>query len=488
MRKHPENPEAPEHAKVVESGTEKCSSVRGPAGEPEDGLPEGGGGGPGAGGSRAPLYHLVGAAGVGMSALAEILLAKGFRVTGSDRHLDSGLDLDVIRKLTARGASFFPQDGSGVRADTRAVAVSTAIETDNLDVQAAARLSVPVLHRADMLAELVAGRQLVAVTGTSGKSTVTGMVGWVLEKLGADPTVVNGAIVLGWRTGERLGSTRAGASDLWVIEADESDRTLLKFEPDWAIITNVSRDHFGYEETVALFRIFGGRVKRGLVSPFDEPTLLDGFAPRLGADDVRFQYRSVEFRVPLMGRHNAENALLAAILCERLGHPPEAIAGALASFPGLHRRLEFAGAANGVRVFDDYAHNPAKIRAAWESLAPGARRMIAVWRPHGYGPLANMMGDLAQVFGACCGAKHRLFLLPVYDAGGTANRSVSSGMLADRIRAGGGKASPVGDPAEAVEAVACEAQPGDVVLIMGARDPGLPALARAVVERIGRGS
>jgi UDP-N-acetylmuramate--alanine ligase len=429
-------------------------------------------------------YHLVGAAGVGMSSLAQAVQADGYEVTGSDRYLDDGHELDVIQKLRAGGITFFAQNGSGVRKDTRGVVVSTAIEKDNPDLQAAGRHGVPVIHRATMLARLAEGKRCVAITGTSGKSTTTGMVGWILQAAGMDPTVVNGAAVLNWYDDAHVGNFRAGASDLWVIEADESDRSLLDYTPDWAIITNVSLDHFPIEEATALFRTFRSQVRCGVISAIDEPRLLPEFSPVVTALGSRFSWNGVAYYVPLCGRHNAENALAAVRLCERLGAPGHVMAAALADFQGIQRRLERVGVARGVTVVDDYGHNPAKIRAAWEALAPYHSRIFAVWRPHGYGPLRAMMNDMAETFASLCRARDRIMLLPVYDAGGTATRTVQSDTLAQMLQTRGVPADYVEDYDQVMAVVLAGAHAGDVVLMMGARDPALSMTARRLVREL----
>jgi UDP-N-acetylmuramate--alanine ligase len=431
-------------------------------------------------------YHLVGVAGVGMSALAQALQAAGRRVTGSDRYADKGTTVEAIPQLIHAGVQIVRQDGSGVGCGTRAVIVSTAIESDNPDLAAAGRLGVPILHRAEALARLVEGRRCLAITGTCGKSTVTGMIGWILEQAGYDPNVVNGAPVVNWRSEERIGNTRASRSDLWVIEADESDRSLLQFHPDWAVITNASKDHFGVEETRALFRSFSGQVRGWLLSALDEPSPMAGFAAETGRDGSGFRYGGVEFVTPLPGAHNAENAWLAVRACERLGCDLPVIRQALSRFRGIGRRLERVGGAAGVAVVDDYAHNPAKIAAAWRALAPYHRRVIAIWRPHGYGPLTHMMAELASTFGEVCGDNDRLLLLPVYDAGGTANRSVSTGDLVSRLAGVCRATASLVSPAEAEEAAVAEARPGDVLLVMGARDPDLSPMARRILARLAK--
>jgi UDP-N-acetylmuramate-alanine ligase len=435
---------------------------------------------------RGEHYHLVGMAGVGMSALAQGMLHAGCLVTGSDRDYDRGRELTVIARLGGAGARFVPQDGGGVTERTAGVVVSTAIEGDNPDLRAARALNVPVIHRAEMLGRLVEGKRCVAVTGTSGKSTVTGMIGWMLERAGADPVVVNGAPVLNWAGADAIGNFRAGRSDLWVIEADESDRSVLRFHPDWAVITNVSKDHFTADEAQRIFDKFRRQVRHGVVGPIEDAGPAGGFQPRVTPSGTEFTVGDRAVEVPLPGLHNAENAFLAVLLCGRLGLPPEQCAAGIASFRGIARRLETVGVAAGVRVVDDYGHNPAKIRAAYRALAPYGRRLLTVWRPHGYGPLALMLAELADAFVEVCRPQDRLWLLPVYDAGGTADRSVGSEMLAARLAARGVRAGVVAGHDDAAAAAVAAAEPGDVVLVMGARDPDLPGLARRILTALPR--
>jgi len=429
-------------------------------------------------------YHLVGVAGVGMNAVAQALRGGGHAVSGSDRYADQGQDLAVIRKLKGAGIVFTPQDGSGVTARTTAVVVSTAIEADNPDLAAAARYGVPVRHRSEMLAELATGRETVAITGTSGKTTVTGMMGWILEQLGADPTVVNGGALVNWADDERVGNVRLGKSRLFVLEADESDRSCLRYDPDWAILTNQSADHFAMDETRALFEAFRAKVRRGSVTGWDADMPWHDFQPELSAAGSRFTWRGVEFRLPLLGRHNAENALQAAVLCERMGYAPDAIARALAGFHGIQRRLEHVGVARGVTVIDEYAHNPAKIAAAWQAVAPYYRRVLGLWRPHGFKPLAQMFDDMVAMFGRVCRPQDRLWLLPVYYAGGTVQRQADSDRLVAALKAAGVAAAWVPDYDVLLAGMLGEAREGDVALCMGARDPGIPEFARQLVARL----
>lgn len=430
-----------------------------------------------------PHIHVSGVAGVGMSALAEALLDQGWRVTGSDRSHDQGMTLEVVQKLQRQGVTLVPQDGRGLTAQTRALAVSTAIEDDNPEVAAARRLGVELVHRAEMLARLAAGQRVVAVTGTAGKTTITALLGYLLEQAGADPTVVNGGVVLDWAGPQRLGNVRRGASDLWVLEADESDRSLLRFHPEHAILSNVSKDHFELAEVQKLFRTFAAQVRGTIVAGpgvggcLDIKTTAVEVVPRMADGRWSFRWAGRKFEVSLPGRHNAENAALAVAMCEVLGIDLDRVAACLPRFRGVHRRLERVGERGGVAIIDDYAHNPAKIAASWRAVAETATHVHGYWRPHGFGPLALMKDELAESFAQVCRPGDHLYLLPVFYAGGTANKTITSDEFAALLRARGVAAEAVADYPVLAERLAA-AKPGDAILGMGARDPELPLFAR----------
>ncbi|MBW7907923.1 MAG: hypothetical protein H3C50_03255 [Kiritimatiellae bacterium] len=427
--------------------------------------------------------HIAGVSGVGMSALAELLLARGFFVTGSDRTLDQGGTSEAVEVLKRAGLVVVPQDGSGITPGTHVLAVSTAIEADNPELLAAQRFGVEVVHRAAMLARLAMGKRVIAITGTAGKTTVTALVGYLLEQAGFDPTVVNGGIILNWRGDARLGNVRAGASDWWVVEADESDRSLLQFHPEHAIITNVSKDHFELDEVERLFRQFASQVSgsivagRGVGSVVERDVIEPDSALLRAAGRWGFNLDRVQIEVAMPGRHNAENALLAATLCRELRVDASLIRSALANFRGVHRRLEVVGARAGVRIVDDYAHNPAKIAASWRAVAEDASRVFGYWRPHGFAPLALMHDELVDALASVMRAEDRLFILPVYYAGGTANRSVDSAHFVSALQERGVKVSLVSDYDGLRARLLSDVSEGDVILGMGARDPELPRFA-----------
>jgi len=427
----------------------------------------------------AERVHIAGIGGVGMSALAQALLDSGAAVSGSDRLLDSGCGTPVLDCLAGQGAALYAQDGSGVDSSVSRVVVSSAIESANPELLRAAELNLSVEHRAVALARVVAGRELVAVTGTCGKSSVTAMLGAVLAGAGFDPLVINGAAVTGWSAGgTRIGSVRRG-SGVAVIEADESDKSLMAFQPDHAIITNASADHFDLTETLGLFDAFRGRVKGHVIDGINGQERVEQV--ETGGWESCFVYGGVQYTVPLPGRHNVSNAAHAVRMALALGADAREVAAALAAFRGIERRLQLTGHCNGAAVIDDYAHNPEKLRAAWQTLAavfPGG--VCGLWRPHGYAPLRKMMDDLTDMFAGVCRRQDTLLLLPVYDVGGTALRDVSSEDLASKLGGKGVKVQLVQDfKAAELRMRELSAECGALVCF-GARDPGLPRLAAAL--------
>ena len=426
--------------------------------------------------------HLVGIAGSGMSALAEALLDAGAEVSGSDRFVDRGEESPAAVSLASQGVALYPQDGSGVRArpGLRALVVSSAVEDDNPDVAAARCAAVEVVRRADALSLLLRRKRLVAVAGTCGKSTTTAILGHLLDRAGMSPAVVNGASCPAWTDGgRRTGAVLRGSGGICVAEVDESDKSLLDFRPAAAIVLNASADHFPLDETNALFDEFLSRVEPG-------GAVVDArLSPQVRATEgdwsVSFEFDGATMTLPCPGIHNAANALAACRMAVALGVPQEALGPALSSFPGLARRLQRVGrTASGAVVVDDYAHTTEKLRSAILALKRRAERLFVVWRPHGYAPLRKMRGDLARMFAATLGRGDKLFLAPVFDAGGTADRSISSADLASDLRSADFETVLVGDLDEAGRTIAAEGGAGDVAAVFGARDPGLPRLARGL--------
>ena len=389
--------------------------------------------------------HLIGIGGVGMSALATALVRLGDEVTGADRTLGT----KNIRFLESLGIRCFPDDGSGIDAATDEVIVSTAIEDTNPGLAKAKKLGIPVTHRAKALARTLKDYDLVAVVGTCGKSTVTAMLGHVLAECGLDPMCVNGANVPGWE-----GAVRFGKGRYAVAEVDESDKSLVAFKPYAAVVTNASADHYSKEEMDQVFDAFVKDIPGPLV-------------------EGRKTYGEAEVSVP--GKHNRNNAFLALQMALALGCDEAKARAALLSFRGVERRLQRIGE----RVYDDYAHNPEKLHAMWTTLAEAHPAGICVvWRPHGYAPLRKMMDALAAMFNETVRPCDKLLLLPVYDAGGTTDRSINSDALAAKLLPG--KCDLVADLDEAFDWITARRADYACFATCGARDPGLPLLAQRI--------
>jgi UDP-N-acetylmuramate--alanine ligase len=407
--------------------------------------------------------HFIGIGGVGMNGLAQLAAQSGFEVTGSDRAYNP--DAEVFQCMENLGIRLFPQDGSGIDANTEQVVFSTAIESDNPDLTVARECGIPLLHRAEFLKELIGDGELIAIAGTAGKTTTTGLLGWIFERLGKDPTVYNGAGVLNWKSDTRLGNVRKGESDLWIIEADESDRSFLNFYPTHSIITNIFKDHYDLEELQSMF------------SQFETQTA--GTTLR-GENDMA---SDLDIRMPMIGRHNLENARCAALLCRELGFDMDQVRRAIQQFKGIERRLEVAGQVDGITVIDDYAHNPAKISAALAAVSDTCAHVHAFWRPHGFTPLHQGMDELADAFSAHWKAKGgSIFILPVFYAGGTVARNATSEELVERLNSAGVPASYVPDYGTLKLELESRATEGDAILGMGARDPMLPLFAKQLVS------
>ena len=422
--------------------------------------------------------HLVGIGGVGMSALAQAYLDAGRAVSGADRSLRGGGSLTpVLAALAGQGVRLSPDDGFGVTGDTGRLVISTAIEDANPDLAAARERGIPVAHRAVALSELLSGRKLVAVAGTCGKSTVTAMLGHLLAECGFDPLVVNGAQVVGWDAGgSRVGSVRRGGGEWAVAEVDESDKSLTAFRPYAVVVTNASADHYSKEEMDAVFDAF----IRDVPGPVIDGRVI--FKDGKDLEDLK-GLKAVADRCPLPGAHNRANALLALLMAESLGAPRDRLAAALSSFPGVERRLQLVGHVlcgdRKVAVYDDYAHNPEKLRAMLVTLQEAfPQGVAALWRPHGYAPIRKMLGALAEMFRATLRPQDVLVLPPVYDAGGTADRSINSDALAALLADAQGKVALVNDLKEAETVLRTHAPAVGAIVTAGARDPGLPVLAR----------
>src|SRR6476661_1665803 len=401
-----------------------------------------------------------GIGGSGMLPLASIVRAGGARVAGSDRSLDAGRTPHKFDYLRSLGIQLFPQDGSGLQ-DGMTLVTSAAVEANVPDVVRAKELGLAHLTRPEFLALLLnSAQRSVAVGGTSGRSTVTGMIGWILHACHRQPTVMNGAVMKNFVTASApFASALVGDPELFVSEVDESDGSIALYRPEIAVLTNISLDHKEMAELRQLFAGFLNAAKKAVLNLDDPETriLADGVPAEsvigygfdspgavLMGKDLQLQPDGVTFaveadgerhdvRLGVPGRHNASNALAALAAARALGVRIEDAASALSRFEGLKRRLETVGAAGGVTVIDDFAHNPDKIAATLETLTAQPGRLLIMFQPHGFGPLAKMGDELAATFANGLRPGDRLYLPdPVYQ-GGTVEKSRGSDWLAEEV-------------------------------------------------------
>lgn len=447
-------------------------------------------------------YLFCGVGGSGMSAIAQVLVARGVRVLGSDRNHDRGLHQEMFGDLARQGIVLVPQDGSGVDERVSEVIVSSAVEPSIPDVAAAQTQGIPIRKRAELLADLFNGGNGIAVGGTSGKSTVTGMIGHILYEAGRDPTIVSGGKMRNFETPPNLGNAINGNGPI-VIEADESDGTIELYRPRVSVLTNISFDHKPLDELIPLFRDYAARSSDVAVVNADCATSMDatsglarvtfgldregdvtGYDCRATQDGMTFTVRGVELMIPVPGRHNVSNALAAIATCEREGVSVATAAKAMLSFKGIARRLEILGTEGGVTVIDDFAHNPDKISAAIAALKQVDGRLHVVFQPHGFGPTKMLRSGLVASIVEGLGPDDRLWMPEIYYAGGTADQSISSADLVADVGAAGIPATFVADRDALGEQIAAEAASGDRIVVMGARDDSLTTFGYRLLNRL----
>ena len=462
-------------------------------------------------------WFFCGIGGSGMLPLALILKDHGATVAGSDRSRDQGRTPEKFAWLQSLGFVLHPQNGSGIVSADQVLVASAAVEDTVPEMVRARELGCRRMSRANLLSTLFnAAATGIAVGGTSGKSTVTGMLGWILTACGRDPTIMNGAVMKNFvRADAPFASARVGgALGAFVSEVDESDGSISQYRPSIAVLNNVSLDHKSLEELRALFGDFMAAADVAVIN-FDDPetaglagrakrTLLTfgvthaeadiGVVPgsvaegptTIGAtviDRRSGETHALLLKVP--GRHNLSNGLAALAGAHAAGVPLNEAVEALGSYAGLSRRFDVVGTSpSGITVIDDFGHNPEKVAATLATLKVHPGRVIAFFQPHGYGPLRQMGAELAEVLATRLGSEDITILSdPVY-FGGTVDRSVGSERIAELIRSHGGSAEHVPDRVDCSARMAALAKPGDRIVIMGARDDTLAQFARDLLASL----
>jgi UDP-N-acetylmuramate--alanine ligase len=432
-------------------------------------------------------FHFIGLGGVGMSALAELLLAQGTEVSGSD-----GSESEYLRRLVRLGAQCSVGHDPSHLDGAEVVVVSSAIPQDNVELAEARKQHLPVIHRSELLAELMRFRESIAVAGSHGKTTTSAMIAHLLLKAGLDPTAAVGA-----RVRSLGGNARLGSAPFFVAEADESDRSFLRLHPVHAVVTNLDLDHTDqYRDLDDISRSFRTFLEQ---LPFYGHAIVCGDDPAVqslvrnvhhrvvtyGASEqaefrataidsgpfkVRFDlYRRTKplgtIQLQVGGRHNALNATAAASLGHLLGIPFETIRAGLGCFGGAERRMERKGERLGVLVVDDYAHHPTEVRATLEACRALGRRIVLVFQPHRFSRTLGLIDE----FVTCFEGADRLYLLDIYAAGEAPIEGVNSSALAERIRLHR-QVDYAPSRAGLLIELRTECHPGDLLVTMGAGD------------------
>ncbi|MEL6529523.1 MAG: Mur ligase family protein [Pseudomonadota bacterium] len=460
-------------------------------------------------------FFFCGIGGSGMLPLAQIVNGVGHAVAGSDRSKDQGRTPEKFGWLESNGFDLFPQDGSGLTSSDQILVASAAVEDTVPEVVRAKELGCERMSRADLNSAFFnqAGYS-IAIGGTSGKSTVTGMIAWILAEAGYDPTVMNGAVMKNFISeANPFASARVGRPHIYVSEVDESDGTIALYRPTIGVLLNVSLDHKSMEELRVLFgdylkasgcavvnfdndeaRFLSERasqlvsygIKNQSADITVEPDSIDQSALGIRAAVIDNRSREVfPLILPMPGMHNLSNALAAIAAVGAAGIDVRNAAYALRSFEGLARRFDVIGTTeSGISVIDDFGHNPEKCAATLRTLKATPGRVIAFFQPHGYGPLRQMGDELAETFARELDTDDITIMCdPVY-FGGTVDRSEGSDRIVKLIADAGGTAEHVPSREDCGDRISKLAKPGDRIVVMGARDDTLTTFAKGVFERL----
>lgn len=450
-------------------------------------------------------YFFVGVAGTGMSAIAQYLSGRGESVSGSDRLFGKTDKSDTQIKLEQAGIKCFFQDGSGITPDVDAVVVSTAIEESNVEYQKAVSLKIPVIKRSKVLAMISDNARTIAVGGTSGKSTTTAMIFHILQKCGKKPSLITGAGLSELQKKGLIGNAYNGDGEWLVIESDESDGSIVNYNPEIALLLNVERDHKEESELLELFSTFKSNTKKAFIvnSNYDITMRLSqcesyNFGTKGNPGVKGSDFRQDGFRISFMvngiscslnaiGRHNMENALAAIAAAVQADVNIEDAINAIKDFNGIYRRayLTWADQKRHLYVVDDFAHNPSEVSAVIKACQSISKKVVAYFQPHGFGPLKFMHEELAKLVTETLRDNDVFVIGDVYYAGGTVNRDISPEVVSSYINNSGRCAVYAGDKERCKDVILSKVPETDcVVIVMGARDPKLSDYAIEISEAL----
>jgi len=441
----------------------------------------------------------IGIAGTGMSAIAQYLAGTGKQVFGSDRYFKEGEYNETRNKLEAEDIHCYLQNGDGIDDKTDLIVVSTAIEDTVYEVQKAKRLNIPIIKRSELLALIAKSRKTIAIGGTSGKSTVSAMLFDILEHAGLHPGIISGAGLISIIKKGKIGNAISGTGDWLVIEADESDGSIVQYHPEIGVLLNVDKDHKEIDVLMDVFTTFKNNSELFIVnrSHYLAKQLSQNEQNDFSSDEtinagyivsdfiqngltISFKVNGQPFSLQLLGRHNMENALAAVTVAGQLGVSLQICAEALKTYEGIYRRNQVLGNKRGIWVIDDFAHNPVKCAAAIEACQPVAPKVVAWFQPHGYGPTRFLRDDFVKEISKALRPQDEIWMSEIFYAGGTAEKNISANDLINDIRQTGKKAFFVENRNDFLSAVRSHLTDNCVLLLMGARDPSLEQFATQV--------
>ena len=453
----------------------------------------------------------VGIAGAGMSAIAQYLSGIGKNVSGSDRYFTPAAINETRQKLEAEGIRCFLQDGTGITGSTDLIVVSTAVEDTVPEVQKGKQLNIPIIKRSELLALIADSKSTIAVGGTSGKSTTSAMLFDILEFAGMKPSIISGAGLVSIIKEGKIGNAKVGTGEWLVIEADESDGSIIQYHPEVGLLLNIDKDHQEIDELMNIFGEFRDNTKQlfvvnqsnALSKKLSQNVLHDfsineqsgagfiakdfkqtGLSIKFSIYQSSIEQPATSFSLNAIGRHNMENALAAVAVANQLGVSLFKCAAALQHYEGIYRRHQILGNKEGVWIIDDYAHNPAKCAASIAACQFIAPKVIAWFQPHGYAPTRFLRNDFVKEIAAVLRPEDEIWMSEIFYAGGTTTKDISANDLVGDLCALGKNSFFVEDRNKLVQSIRPHLTDNCVLLLMGARDPGLEAFAKQVLEAL----
>jgi UDP-N-acetylmuramate--alanine ligase len=438
-----------------------------------------------------------GIGGSGVSALASFMADKGHKVFGSDRSFDMDKGHPAYRPLLTKGVAILPQDGSGITNDLDLIVFSTAVEKNLPEPRKAQELGIAIKMRPAFLADLVAQYRTFAVAGTSGKSTTSGMLAYMMRELGLHPNFIGGGRVSQFKDASNLGNAIAGSSELLVVEACESDGSIVSYKPEVTLLLNLELDHNSVEKTAGMFLTLANNTSQKTIVNADDVYLASLNLPRsvtfgieksakyralnvqLNVLSSQFTVNGVQFTVNLPGLYNVYNAIACLATLAEYGIPLESCAEPLRTFRGVDRRFDVYADDGKCFVMDDYAHNPHKISCMMQMAQKIRDSVTYIFQPHGFAPTRMMKNEYIEAFAKNLRSEDKLLLLPIFYVGGTVAKDISSQDIATGVTTLGGKAETA-----TREEILANAKTGECYIVFGARDESLAELAKSLATKV----